>query len=293
MFDIYRPQDLSDALQFLDKYSPDAKPVAGGTELLVLIRDRKIPVPKYLVDLSPLRRNLSYVVVENGVVRIGALTTLWEISKSILHQDIRYAGFIDAFRKFGTMAIRFNATIGGNIASATQYSDYITLLLVYDAELRLESVNGVRKVRLEEFLVDKRKTILMPNEIITEISFKEPPSRTSNAFIKFDRRELLIAGIVTGAFYLTEEEGRIREARIAFDMVGEHRIPGRARSTEKCITGRSISEETFMEAEQCLEKEMKRISDWWATSEYRLEMSKAILRKGLRLVHNRILNGVM
>lgn len=250
-------------------------------------------MPKYLVDLSPLRRNLSYVVVENGVVRIGALTTLWEISKSILHQDIRYAGFIDAFRKFGTMAIRFNATIGGNIASATQYSDYITLLLVYDAELRLESVNGVRKVRLEEFLVDKRKTILMPNEIITEISFKEPPSRTSNAFIKFDRRELLIAGIVTGAFYLTEEEGRIREARIAFDMVGEHRIPGRARSTEKCITGRSISEETFMEAEQCLEKEMKRISDWWATSEYRLEMSKAILRKGLRLVHNRILNGVM
>ncbi|ADV65087.1 molybdopterin dehydrogenase FAD-binding protein [Desulfurococcus mucosus DSM 2162] len=258
-----------------------------------MIRDRRIPVPRFLVDLSPLKKDLSYVKIENGVVRIGALTTLWEISRSTLHRDIRYAGFTDVFKKFGTMAIRFNATIGGNIASATQYSDYITLLLVYDARLRLESASGVREVSLEEFLVDKRTTIIKPNELITEISFREPPSGTSSAFIKFDRRELIIAGIVTGAFYLTKEGERVKDVRIAFDMVKERRIPGRARMTEECVIGKTLSESVLREAESCLEREMKRISDWWTSDEYRLDMSKTSLRRGLLLAEKRISSGVI
>lgn len=293
IFDIYRPRDLSDALEFLEKNAPDVKPLAGGTELLVLIRDKKITVPRYLLDLSPLKKHLSYVRVEDGVVRIGALTSLWEVSRSILHRDARYAGFVDVFKKFGTMAIRFNATIGGNIASATQYSDYITLLLVYDARLKLESANSVREISLEEFLIDKRTTALRPNELIVEISFKEPPANTSSSFMKFDRRELIIAGVVTGAFYLTKEGNIARDVRVSFDMVKDRRIPGRARETEKCIVGKEINEATLEEATICLEKEMKRVSDWWTTAEYRLDMSKVILKRGLLLANNRIVRGVI
>jgi len=293
IFDIYRPRDLSDALEFLEKNAPDVKPLAGGTELLVLIRDKKITVPRYLLDLSPLKKHLSYVRVEDGVVRIGALTSLWEISKSILHRDVRYAGFVDVFKKFGTMAIRFNATIGGNIASATQYSDYITLLLVYDARLKLESANSVREMSLEEFLIDKRTTALRPNELIVEISFKEPPANTSSSFMKFDRRELIISGVVTGAFYLTKEGNIARDVRVSFDMVKDRRIPGRARETEKCIVGKEVNEATLEEATICLEKEMKRVSDWWTTAEYRLDMSKVILKRGLLLASNRIVRGVI
>jgi len=293
IFDIYRPRDLSDALEFLEKNAPDVKPLAGGTELLVLIRDKKITVPRYLLDLSPLKKHLSYVRVEDGVVRIGALTSLWEISRSILHRDVRYAGFVDVFKKFGTMAIRFNATIGGNIASATQYSDYITLLLVYDARLKLESANSVREMSLEEFLIDKRTTALRPNELIVEISFKEPPANTSSSFMKFDRRELIIAGVVTGAFYLTKEGNIARDVRVSFDMVKDRRIPGRARKTEKCIVGKEVNEATLEEATICLEKEMKRVSDWWTTAEYRLDMSKVILKRGLLLANNRIVRGVI
>jgi len=293
IFDIYRPRDLSDALEFLEKNAPDVKPLAGGTELLVLIRDKKITVPRYLLDLSPLKKHLSYVRVEDGVVRIGALTSLWEISRSILHRDVRYAGFVDVFKKFGTMAVRFNATIGGNIASATQYSDYITLLLVYDARLKLESANSVREISLEEFLIDKRTTALRPNELIVEISFKEPPANTSSSFMKFDRRELLIAGVVTGAFYLTKEGNIARDVRVSFDMVKDRRIPGRVRETEKCIVGKEVNEATLEEATICLEKEMKRVSDWWTTAEYRLDMSKVILKRGLLLANNRIVRGVI
>ncbi|WP_440059115.1 FAD binding domain-containing protein [Thermogladius sp. 4427co] len=292
LIEIYKPKSLRDALEFLDKHAPDAKPIAGGTELLLLIRDRKIKPPKYLVDLLPLKKNLSYVKVENGVVRIGALTTVFELSESILHADKRFAGFVDVFDKFGTMALRFEATIGGNINAATQYSDYITLLLAFDASVRVESVKGVRELKLSEFIVDKRKTALNPNELVTEIVFKEPPANSSSSFVKFDRREILIAGIVTEATYLAIEGGKIKDVRISFDMVSGKKIPSRAYKTEEFLKGKEFSDEVLEEAaEKILPSEMERVSDWWTSADYRLEMSKVSLKRGLKTAYRRIVGG--
>lgn len=286
---IYRPKSLSDALEFLDKNAPDVKPIAGGTELLLLIRDKKIKPPKYLLDLNPLKKTLSYVKVEGGLVKIGALTSIYDLSQSVLHSDKRYAGFVDVWEKFGTMALRFEATIGGNLNAATQYSDYITLLLAFDANVKLESVRGVRELKLSEFIVDKRKTALNPNELLVEVSFKEPPAESGSSFIKFDRRELLIAGIVTEATYLHLENEVIKDARVAFDMVSGRKIPARAVKTEEFLRGKRFSSEVVEEAaEKILPSEMTRVTDWWTTAEYRLEMSKVSLKRGLKLAYERI-----
>lgn len=286
---IYRPKSLSDALEFLDKNAPDVKPIAGGTELLLLIRDKKIKPPKYLLDLNPLKKTLSYVKVEGGLVKIGALTSIYDLSQSVLHSDKRYAGFVDVWEKFGTMALRFEATIGGNLNAATQYSDYITLLLAFDANVKLESVRGVRELKLSEFIVDKRKTALNPNELLVEVSFKEPPAESGSSFIKFDRRELLIAGIVTEATYLHLENEVIKDVRVAFDMVSGRKIPARAVKTEEFLRGKRFSSEVVEEAaEKILPSEMTRVTDWWTTAEYRLEMSKVSLKRGLKLAYERI-----
>jgi len=286
---IYRPKSLSDALEFLDKNAPDVKPIAGGTELLLLIRDKKIKPPKYLLDLNPLKKTLSYVKVEGGLVKIGALTSIYDLSQSVLHSDKRYAGFVDVWEKFGTLALRFEATIGGNLNAATQYSDYITLLLAFDANVKLESVRGVRELKLSEFIVDKRKTALNPNELLVEVSFKEPPAESSSSFIKFDRRELLIAGIVTEATYLHLENEVIKDVRVAFDMVSGRKIPARAVKTEEFLRGKRFSSEVVEEAaEKILPSEMTRVTDWWTTAEYRLEMSKVSLKRGLKLAYERI-----
>jgi carbon-monoxide dehydrogenase medium subunit len=286
---IYKPKSLSDALEFLDKNAPDVKPIAGGTELLLLIRDKKIKPPKYLLDLNPLKKTLSYVKVEGGLVKIGALTSIHDLSQSVLHSDKRYAGFVDVWEKFGTMALRFEATIGGNLNAATQYSDYITLLLAFDANVKLESVRGVRELKLSEFIVDKRKTALNPNELLVEVSFKEPPAESSSSFIKFDRRELLIAGIVTEATYLHLENEVIKDVRVAFDMISGRKIPARAVKTEEFLRGKRFSSEVLEEAaEKILPSEMTRVTDWWTTAEYRLEMSKASLKRGLKLAYERI-----
>ena len=293
-FELYRPSSLEDALVFLEKNAPDVKPMAGGTELLVLMRDRVIKPPKFILDLSPLRRELSYVRVENGFVRIGALTTIWELSRSFLHSDVRYAGFVDVFRKFGNMTLRFEATIGGNIMTATQYSDYATLLLAYGARVKLASTRGTRVLLLEELLLDKRVTTAMPSELLLEVFFPEPPNSTSSAFVKFDRREVLIAGIVTSAVYLTLEDNVIRDVRVSFDMVREKKIPSRALTTESYLRGKKFTAELVEEAaEKILPGEMRRITDWWTTDEYRLEMSKVALKRALYKCYERISRGVI
>ncbi|MGB9827197.1 MAG: FAD binding domain-containing protein [Thermosphaera sp.] len=291
---MYRPKTLEDALEFLSKNAPDVKPLAGGTELLVLIRDKKIPTLKYLLDLSPLKKHLSYVKIEDGKVRIGATTTLYEISRTFLHSDVRFAGFVDTWKKFGTLAIRFSATIGGNVVAGTQYSDYATLLLAYNANVKAVSSRGERSIPLEKFILDKRITDLRPDELVKEVEFAIPPQGSSSSFVKFDRRELLIAGIITGAFFLTLEEGKIRDVKIAFDMVKGKRAPARSHEVEGFLLGKTFSEDLIEKAaEEVLPTYMERITDWWTTAEYRLDMSKVALRRGLLKCKTRIEKGVI
>ncbi len=254
-----------------------------------MIRDRRIPIPKYLVDLNAIKKELSFVKKESDGIHIGAGTTLYELSQTFLHRDKRFAGFVDVFDGFGTFALRFEATIGGNIVSATQYNDYITLLLVYDAKLRILSVNGERTVSLEDFLIDKRKVDLKPNELIYEVIIPEPPENSSSSFYKFDRRKLLIAGVVTGAAFLHLEDEKIADVKISFDMVRDKRIPARAKKTEEFLKGKEFSEELLERAaEEVLTKEMIRVTDWWTTAEYRMDMSKVVLKRNLLRAYKRI-----
>lgn len=265
------------------------KPLAGGTELLLLIRDKKIPTPKYLLDLNAIRKELNYVKLEEDKVRIGAATTLYELSQSILHRDKRFAGFVDVFYGFATMAMRFYATIGGNVLSATQYNDYLTLLTVYEPELLLVSKEGERRLTLEQLVLDKRKLAIRPEELLKEIIIPLPPENTSSSFIKFDRRRILIAGVVTGAVLLALKDNVIEDIRISFDMVREKRVPGRAKKTEEFLRNKELSEEVVEEAaDEILPSEMERVSDWWTRAEYRLDMSKIVLKRNIFRAARRI-----
>lgn len=288
-----RPSSLYEALKFLHEHAPDARPIAGGTEILILMRDKKIKPPRYLVDLSKLRDKLSHVRRENGYVKIGALTTIWDLSQSFLHQDIRYAGFRDVWSKFGTMVLRFSATIGGNIATATDYSDYIVLLLSYNASVRLESANGSRIVQLEDLLIDRRVLAMNPDELITEVIFPEAPFNSSSCFMKFDRREVLIAGLANGCTYLQLDQEKIADIRVSFDMIKEKRIPRRARELENYLRGRVLTAELIEKtAEELIPKTIEKFTDWWATSEYRLEMTKITFKRTLLKAKKRIEEGV-
>ncbi len=280
---------MDDALKFLSK-EPSAVPMAGGTEVMVLIRDGVIK-PKKLLDLWPLKKKLSYVKLENGLVKIGALTTASELSRSFLVKDHRYLGFKDLVKNFSTHFIRNLATVGGNIGCAHPMSDIATLLLALDAKVKLVSTEGVRVIPLDNAFVGLRKFARKPNELITEVFFNDKPKNSSTAFIKFDRRWGHSMGYIIVATYMELDGNVIKDVKLAYDSVGEP-YPGRAKKTEEFLKGKEFSGGVLDKAfNEVLPREMRRITDYRASAEYRLELSKILSKKALYIIKERIERG--
>lgn len=285
-FNVYIPKDLDDALKYLSEYGEKAIPLAGGTDVLVLARTDIIK-PELLVDLWPLRKELSYVRRGNGYVWIGALTSIDELYNSFLSRDKRYLGFHDMYWQFATPYLRTIATVGGNIGTAHPLSDLAILLLTLDAEVKLSSVNGDRWVKLENLYLGKRRLDRRPDELITEIRFKETPENSSTALLKLDRRRGHAMGYIVAAAYMALDGNTIADVRIAFDSTGKP-YPGRAYRTEEFLRGKLFGDEVIRESYRVLEKEMKRISDYRAPAEYRLDLSKVLMKRCLYLIKSRI-----
>ena len=289
-FNVYRPRSLDDALEILDREAPEVIPIAGGTDVLVLAREDVIKF-KGLIDLWPLRRELSFVRREDGFIRIGALTTINELGRSFLVNDVRYLGFHDLIHYFATPYIRNLATVGGNIATAHPLSDAAILLLTLNAELKLVSVKGERWVSLENLYAGKRVLRKEPNELITEVRFREKPVNSSTSLLKFDRRKAHIMGYVVVATYAYMDHEVIKDVAIAFDSVGKP-YPGRAKLVEEFLKGKSLTNDVLSRAvKEVLIKEMTRISDYRATSDYRLYLSGVLLKRSLLKVKERIQRG--
>lgn len=288
---VYKPRNVSDALEFLYKHGSETMPLAGGTDLVVALREKKVN-PRFILDLTPLKSDLSYVAIEKNEVRIGALTTIWDLSRSILHTDYRFAGFRDLWHRFGTVVLRFEATIGGNIASATRYNDYITLLLAHDAKVKTISINSEREQRLEDFIISPGKINIQPMEIIKEVTFKVPKDSCSSSFFKLDRRRALMVGFMNSATYMCiNENDEITDLKIAYNMPKDKEVPGRLRNVENLLLNRKYDDNYVSDlAEEIARAYVDARTSWHARGEYRAHVAKVAFQRSLRLIRERILS---
>lgn len=290
-FNVYRPSSLDEALSILSKEGKDVVPMAGGTELLVLIRDGWVR-PKKVLDLWPVKKELTYVKREDGYIKIGAMTTAAELCSSEIMNDKRFLGFKDICKVFASPFLRNLATVGGNVGCSHPMSDLSIMLLAYDAEVKLRSAGGERYVPLTKFFSGLRKNVRNPEELIVEIRFPEPPQNSSSAFLKFDRRWSHAMGYVIVGAYMALEGNKIADVRLAFDSTGDP-YPARAFKTEEFLRGKEFSEEVIREAyNNVLPNEMKRIDDYRASAEYRLDLSKVLMKRVLLKIKERIEGGV-
>ncbi len=205
-FDLLSPETLSEALQFMAQKAPDVSPVAGGTNLIVDLRSGKHNRP-YLVNIEALEE-LKGLRLINNKIQIGACTKINELINSQIIQENAQV-LIDAAKTFANPLIRNRATIGGNLVDASPASDTAPPLLVLDAELELQSVNGSRVISIEDFFIHVRKTTLKPGEILTSISFPIPEPTTHFAYYKLGLRKADAISVVSLA------------VRIGFDSKGK------------------------------------------------------------------------
>jgi CO/xanthine dehydrogenase FAD-binding subunit len=233
-----------------------------------------------LVDLSGLKE-FNYVKREGNIIRIGALTTISDLSDSPVI-DSRHEVFREVAAKFGGPAIINVATVGGNICAASSSEDLLPVLLVLDAQVRLRSAKGERVVRVEDFLKGKRASDLRPNEILVETIFQALDERSACTFEKIGMRNSLIIAFVNCTVFLKAERKtkRVEEIRIAFNRVGG-KIPERAGKTEEKLRGQVLSVETAEGAVSALRGELKLSSDFRVSKEYRMDVACVLFRRTL------------
>lgn len=274
--DYLAPTTLSRALQLKKQRGADARVIAGGTDLILKMRD-KVFSPTMLIDLR--RISLDSISLTNDVMRLGAYVTQ---SQLLASADIlkMYPALCAACREFAGPPIRNRGTLGGNIVNASPGADLLPPLLAYDASVVLASSGTERELPLTEFFTGPGQTIMAPEEILTEIRMPVMPSRTASAFIKLGQRRSMAIALVSVAARLTlDEKGVISVARIVLGAVAP--TPIRAHAAETVLTGGRLSDEMIAQAAHEAQDAAKPISDVRAHEPYRKDMTEVLVRRAL------------
>jgi carbon-monoxide dehydrogenase medium subunit len=262
----------------LSRYGDKAKLIAGGTDLLVDMKNEKIN-PQYLISLMKIT-GLSYIAEEGDVLRIGATTTLRELEESQIIEK-RYGLISKAVKCLGTVQIRNMATIGGNICNAVPSADLPPALVALNATLKIVGPNGERTMPLEDFFAGVKKTKLSVGELLKEIIVERPPARSGTAFIKLSRTAEDLAIVNVAVRITLNEDDTCREARIVIGGgVGPTLI--RSREAEKLLLGKKMEEELVKRAAEVACTGFScRPTSIRASPEYKAEVGRVLVKRAL------------
>ncbi|MEL7566921.1 MAG: xanthine dehydrogenase family protein subunit M [Dehalobacterium sp.] len=276
-FDYYVPITLTDLLSIMGTKGPQAKVLAGGTDLLINLKKGHIS-PKYVVDISQIPE-LKYIKDCHDYISIGTVTTINEVVCSeIINKEAAFLS--EAAGLVGAQQIRNSATIGGNLVNASPAADTVSPLAAMDAMVKILSNKGERWEYLEDFLVGPYQTRLKQDELVTELKFKKLPEGTGTNFIKLGRRKALTISVVSIAVALSlDENGCIKTARIAPGAVLPY--PMRIRKAEECLIGAKPEENIFEAAGKVLADEMIRISGRRLSTDYKKPVVKNLVQRAL------------
>lgn len=181
-----RPADLASAVALLAEHGSDARVLAGGTDLIIRVRDRTLE-PAVVVDVKRIAEFAPSIAAVDGRVRISAGTTMTDIVEHPLMQE-RFPALVEAARIVGSVQIRNRATLAGNQCNASPAADTAPPLLVGGATLTVAGPAGMREAALDGFIVRSGVTTLERGELVTAISLPLPVRRSGSAFQRRTRR---------------------------------------------------------------------------------------------------------
>ncbi|MBI4966273.1 MAG: FAD binding domain-containing protein [Desulfomonile tiedjei] len=275
------PETLSEALRMLGERKGRARTIAGGTDVIVELRKRDYEVDA-LVDISRIP-GMGGIDLQGDDIIIGALATHAQVAASPLIKE--KAGLLaSACAAVGSPQIRGIATVAGNLVSGRPAADSSIPLLALDARVTIASTNGDRVVKLQEFFLDLGKTAVDPSrEILTRIEFKPLGPNQGCSFQRLSKRKALALPMLVCAVVVTTDPAKqaITESAIALGPVAP--VPFRDKHIEDLIKGKPATLQTLQEASEntCVHCS-PRGSLLRGSSEYRQEMVKVLVKRGLR-----------
>jgi len=272
--------DAPISLQELDQVlneNPAAKIIAAGTDLNLEIT-QSLKEFSHIVNVTSVKE-LQKISDGRSELEIGSAVTYQDASAKLFH----YWPELEAFlHRFASLPIKNWATIGGNIANASPIGDMPPVLIALEAELKLRKNSNVRLVKLEDFFVSYRKTILKKGEFIESIVIPKPTSKERLITHKISKRYEDDISAVCMAINITLSGDQPKSVRIA--LGGMSGIPQRALQLEKVLIQHWDQENLTEKAYKALKKEFTPFNDVRASAEYRLNVSANLVKKSILMI---------
>lgn len=270
-FDYAKPKTLNEAFRLFSDFK-NPLILAGGTDVVEMIKEGTIS-PDIVVDIKGLFE-LRDIFFDGKKLFIGSTVTFSEIIESEIIKEY-VPVFIEMAKTVASVGIRNRATIVGNICSAVPCMDSGPLLLAYDSNVIVISKDGERKIPITDWFIGPRKTALMKNEIVKGVEIDLPVEKHSGCWLKLGRyqgEDLAQVNLVVLAF-------ADKSFRISYGAVAP--VPVRASEIEKLLDKADINSDIIYKAMELVETEISPISDIRASKEYRMLMSKVMLKRAL------------
>jgi len=277
-FEYRTPKNLKEVHATLKEFGDEAKLIAGGTALVIMMKQRLVQ-PSCLVSLRTVR-GLNGIEVKDAGLRIGGLATHREVETSPLVRR-RLPLLAETYHHVATIRVRNRATVGGGLAHADPNQDPPPTLIALGATVKATSANGSRVIPLDGFFTDYYETVLNPDEIITELFVPKLPPNSGAAYLKFLPRTADDYATVSAAAVLTLDKSKktINDVRIALGSVGT--IPIRATAAEAVLRGQPLKAEAFAEAGEKAKEAVDPVSDFRGSAGYKKEMAGVFVRRAL------------
>ncbi|MGM0420842.1 MAG: FAD binding domain-containing protein [Bacillota bacterium] len=266
------PDNLHQALDYRNRYGFAATVIAGGTDIMVDYFERLYEVNSWL-DLNKIEE-LKKVEIAETEVRIGAMVTHYTLSRQSKLKEILPL-LTGAAAEVGAWQIQSRGTIGGNIVTSSPAGDTLAPLLAYQAELVLSSVEGKRRVKIQDFFTGPKENIMTANELLTEIIIPRPAANTLSRWRKVGKRKALIISSLTMAIIIElDDDGLINKARACYGAVAP--TPIEVEGVGDYLKGQNLAEVDAKKCGEIAAAGISPIDDIRGTEEYRRQVTHDI-----------------
>ncbi|MGI6684331.1 MAG: FAD binding domain-containing protein [Bacillota bacterium] len=272
--EICTPNNINELITALSQATPHSKVLAGGTDLIISLHERKIK-PDLIIELSKVKE-LAFIRQENEFISIGALTTFTEIKENDL--ILKYFPCLaEAAARVGSVQIRNRATIGGNIANASPAGDSLPVLSMLNAQISIINPHGsIKECTIDEILMAPRKTNLSYNEAIVSIKIPIPHPSFRSAFVKLGTRTTVTIAMINMAMGINfdEQTQKITDASLVLGAISPTTL--RVPEIEKIFIDRTLDHSLLTEFSQMLSQLIEKTAPIEFEMEYKKDAVKGV-----------------
>ena len=271
----YEAPGTVDAAIGLLSETAGAKVLAGGTDLLVQLREEMID-PDLIVDIKRIEETRNIEITSDSV-RIGAAMTGAELSENN-ELAAMWPGVVEAVELIGSWQVQGRATIGGNLCNASPAADSVPAIIASGAKIVIAGPNGVREIPAEHFPKGPGKTALQANEFVVSIVLPIPSRRSGDAYLRFiPRTEMDIAVVGAGVSLSLNDDGTCASARVALGAVAPKALL--VNEASNVLVGSRLDEVTLEKLDKAAREACNPIDDKRGTIEYRTKVAGVLVRR--------------